>query len=194
MADARVGLFGKLPARGDFVRVGLPGNFIEPWDAWLQRALASARVQLGERWLPAWLEAPVWRFSLPPGACGAGAALGLMMPSVDRVGRYFPLTLAAVFPVGDPAPSPEQGGAWLDNCEAAGRSALEQDATPEQVLARLQPLQNGSRPQDDAIWWTEGSPHVAPRRMELLGLPDPAYFPAMLADIESTEMPRDMPS
>ncbi len=189
MADARVGLFGKLPARGDFVRVGLPGNFIEPWDAWLQRALLSARGQLGERWLPAWLEAPIWRFSLPPGACGAGAALGLMMPSVDRVGRYFPLTLAAVFAVGDPAPSPEQSAAWLDNCEAAGRSALEQDATPEQVLARLQPLRNGSRPQDDAIWWTEGGPHVAPRRMELLGLPDPDLFPAMIADIEPTELP-----
>jgi type VI secretion system protein ImpM len=181
MADGRVGLFGKLPARGDFVRAGLPGNFVEPWDAWLQQALASARASMGERWLPAFLEAPVWRFSLPPGACGLGAVLGLMMPSVDRVGRYYPLTLAVVFPPGLAAPGPEQGQAWLDHCEAAGRAALEQDATPEEVLALLPQLGDGVyRPQDDAIWWTAGGPNVAPTRIELVGLPDPSSFASMI--------------
>ena len=33
------GFWGKLPARGDFVRAGLPRSFVEPWDAWLQSAL-----------------------------------------------------------------------------------------------------------------------------------------------------------
>ena len=186
--DARIGLFGKLPARGDFVRAGLPGSFIEPWDAWLQRAIAAARGRMGERWLPAWLDAPVWRFSLPPGACGAGAALGLMLPSVDRVGRYFPLTLAAVFPPGLPAADARAAVAWLDAAEGAGRTALEQDATPEQVTALLPPLQAGAvASADDAIWWTSGGPHVAATRLELAGLPDPAGFAAMIDDAEQPE-------
>ena len=91
-----VGFYGKLPARGDFVRVGLPRDFIDPWDDWLQAVIAGSRSLMGDAWLPAFLEAPVWRFALPPGMCGGQAALGLMLPSVDQAGRYFPLTFAAL--------------------------------------------------------------------------------------------------
>ena len=112
-----------------------------------------------------------------------------MLPSVDRVGRYFPLTFAAVFPPGHAAPGPEQGAAWLDCCEAAGRAALEQDATPDQVLELLQPLDDSARQQDEAIWWTAGGPHVAARRLALVGLPDPSGFAGMIDDEEQTETP-----
>ena len=65
--------------------------------------------------MPAYLEAPVWRFALPPGMCGERAVLGLMLPSVDKAGRYFPLTFAALHPRGIAAAS---GDAWLDVCES----------------------------------------------------------------------------
>ena len=39
--DASAGLFGKLPARGDFVRENLPRDFTDAWDAWWQRGLAE---------------------------------------------------------------------------------------------------------------------------------------------------------
>ena len=185
--STRVGLFGKLPTRGDFVRVGLPGNFIEPWDAWLQRALDAARRAMGERWLPAFLDAPVWRFCLPSWACGPGAVLGLMLPSVDRVGRYFPLTLAAVYPPGQTAPRGAAGEAWLDLCEAAGRTALEQDASAEQVAARLSSPAADDAPEADALWWTAGGPLVAATRFSLTGLPDPAWYASMIDDREQTE-------
>ena len=190
MGGARVGLFGKLPARGDFVRAGLPGSFIEPWDAWLQRAIDAARRTMGERWLPAWLEAPVWRFSLPPWVCGQGAVLGLMIPSVDRVGRYFPLTLAAVYPDGHGVVGGAAGDAWLDVCEAAGRMALEEDATPEEVVARLPvPEEGRGSPEEHSLWWTAGGPLVAATRFSLPGLPDPAGFAAMIDDNERAEPP-----
>jgi type VI secretion system protein ImpM len=185
---ANVGLFGKLPARGDFVRVGLPGSFIEPWDAWLQRALEAARRTMGERWLPAFLEAPVWRFCLPPWACGPGAALGLMLPSVDRVGRYFPLTVAGVYPAGQSAPCGPAADAWLDRCEAAARLALEEDASPEEVRAQLPaPESSADAPDGDALWWTAGGPLVAAARFSLSGLPDPSGFAAMIDDGERAE-------
>src|ERR1700739_3155085 len=115
------GFYGKLPARGDFVRSGLPRDFTDPWDAWLAQAIAGSRTRMGDDWLPAFLEAPVWRFVLAPGLCGERAVLGLVLPSVDRAGRYFPLTFAALFDEG----SAVADAAWLDRCEAAGRAALE---------------------------------------------------------------------
>src|ERR1700744_3183202 len=95
-SNSCVGFFGKLPARGDFVREGLPRDFTDAWDAWWQRGLAAVQQRPRQEWQASWLEAPVWRFILPPGLCGRGAVLGLWLPSVDSVGRYSPLTIAAV--------------------------------------------------------------------------------------------------
>jgi type VI secretion system protein ImpM len=93
--DCAAGFYGKLPSHGDFLSRRLPRQFIEPWDHWLQRSLAASREQLGRDWLETYLISPIWQFALAPGACGNDAWAGVMMPSVDRVGRYFPLTVAA---------------------------------------------------------------------------------------------------
>jgi len=176
------GLFGKLPARGDFVQLGLPGSFVRPWDAWLQRAMAASQERMGDAWLPAFLESPVWRFVLPGGMCGAGAVLGLLMPSVDRVGRYYPLTLAAVFPPGGGVPPSDVAGPWLDACETAGRVALDEDATPDQVVQRLPRLDAGDAAEMPTFseWWTVGGPRVAAMRLALAALPDATQFAKML--------------
>lgn len=102
----QVGLFGKIPAEGDFVSRRLPWEFMSAWDAWLQAGLAASHECLGSRWLDAYLTAPVWRFQLHPGVAGAQAWLGVCFPSVDRVGRHFPLTVALPLPVSGPAAAP----------------------------------------------------------------------------------------
>jgi type VI secretion system protein ImpM len=177
------GLFGKLPARGDFVQLGLPGSFVRPWDAWLQRVMAASQERMGAAWLPAFLESPVWRFALPGGMCGAGAVLGLLMPSCDRVGRYYPLTLAAVFPPGGDVPRSDIAEPWLDACETAGRSALDDDAPPDEVARRLPPLDAegaSERSIGTGEWWTAGGPRVMAVRLALPALPDGAEFASML--------------
>lgn len=88
------GFFGKLPSRGDFVSRRLPKDFVDRWDAWLQGGLAASRAALGRDWLEVYLTSPIWRFALAPGVCGEQGQVGVMMPSVDKVGRYFPLTAA----------------------------------------------------------------------------------------------------
>lgn len=90
-----LGFYGKLASRGDFVQRGLPRSFVEPWDAWLAGGIAASQQALGEAWLEVYLTSPLWRFALNPGHCGPEPVVGVMMPSVDRVGRYFPLTVAA---------------------------------------------------------------------------------------------------
>jgi len=148
---------------------------VTPWDAWFQAVLAESRALLGDRWLPAWMEAPVWRFLLDAGMCGPDAVLGLWMPSVDRVGRAFPLTIAAVFE-GGPASSAE---GWLNAAEACGRQALADDLDPAGLTACLPPFADGRDPAVSG-WWTEGAPLV-PAGHRPGGLPDGADFATMLA-------------
>lgn len=141
------GWYGKLPTLGDFASRRLPPSFIEPWDAWLARGLARLREQQPEAWLDAYLGSPTWRFVLQAGACGPAQAqtlAGVLMPSVDRVGRYFPLTIAAPLPHA-PATSGEIEGLlnWLHQLDDLAADALHDDWTLEQLedeLARLNRL------------------------------------------------------
>jgi type VI secretion system protein ImpM len=94
----QVGLYGKLPSHGDFLRRRTSDEFVAVWDDWLQDCLAASREALRERWLDVYLTSPAWRFTAGAGSCGPLPVLGLMVPSVDRVGRYFPLTIVAELP------------------------------------------------------------------------------------------------
>jgi len=198
MTGVIAGFYGKLPARGDFVRGALPRDFTDRWDAWLAPAIAGSRERMGEDWLPAFLEAPVWRFALTAGLCGSRAALGLMMPSVDRAGRYFPLTFAALYGDGT---APGDDPAWLESCEAAGRAALEQDAGPEQLgaMLRMPETPDGAAGQTESgmmqsIWWTDGAPRVPATRFVLPGLPDASVYATMLGAAESGVAVSDAPA
>jgi type VI secretion system protein ImpM len=93
-----VGFYGKLPSHGDFLRRRVSDGFVGVWDAWLQECLAASRAALGDGWLDVYLTSPAWRFACAAGTCGSAPVIGVMVPSVDRVGRYFPLTLVAKLP------------------------------------------------------------------------------------------------
>src|SRR6267154_5928531 len=88
-----VGLYGKLPSHGDFLRRRVSDDFVAGWDAWLQRCIAQSRAALGEEWLETYLTSPAWRFALSAAVCGPTPVAGVLVPSVDRVGRYFPVTV-----------------------------------------------------------------------------------------------------
>jgi type VI secretion system protein ImpM len=178
-----VGYFGKLPAKGDFLRASLPEDFIAPLDAWCRDCLASSRAALGERWDEAWMSAPVWRFLLPAGACGAQAVLGVWLPSMDRVGRHFPFMLCAL---ADSVVDLEQGGAWAEAAEAAGLDGVVEDLPQDSIAAALR-LPVADSALHGPGWWTEGSPFVKPRRFEISGLLPAQYAGAMLRDPEVAE-------
>lgn len=135
------GWYGKLPQLGDFARRRLPTEFIEPWDAWLQQGLQSSRAALGEAWLESYLGAPVWRFVLLPGLIGPGGWAGVLLPSVDRVGRYFPLTLCTSLNEDAPlGPSLTGLESWLASLEACALLALDAEQGLELLEAALQDL------------------------------------------------------
>jgi type VI secretion system protein ImpM len=142
------GFYGKLPSKGDFLQRRVTQEFVDTWDAWLQRCMFTSREQLQDRWLDTYLTSPVWRFALADGVCGSGAYVGVMVPSVDRVGRYFPLALVAQVGVDDcllEVITSADGEQWFESAETLALGALEaQDldvvAFDEQVAA-LQGLQ-----------------------------------------------------
>jgi type VI secretion system ImpM family protein len=92
------GWFGKIPALGDFVTRRLPPTFVDPWDEWLSAELVAAQSELADAWLSTYREAPLWRFALMAGAIDRGRWYGIWLPSFDRVGRQFPLTIAVSSP------------------------------------------------------------------------------------------------
>lgn len=94
------GVYGKLPARGDFVARRFAKNTIDAWDAWLQQSIPMSRDMLAERWLDIYLTSPIWRFALSAGSCGPSTLIGVVVPSIDKVGRHFPLMLGRELPPG----------------------------------------------------------------------------------------------
>ena len=84
------GLFGKLPQKRDFITFGIAGEVLVPLETWLQTAVAASRSELGRGWEEVYLVAPIWRFWIGADVFGANCA-GALMPSVDGIGRFFPL-------------------------------------------------------------------------------------------------------
>ncbi|WP_260866037.1 type VI secretion system-associated protein TagF [Burkholderia gladioli] len=130
-----VGFYGKLPGAGDFVKRRLPVDFIEAWDRHFQRAVETGRRELGERWDEVWRNGPAWRFVLPPQVCGSGAWCGLTGPAVDRLGRAFPMVLAAPC-TGDVARILGNSD-WFDALERVWRQAQREAASVETFDARV---------------------------------------------------------
>ena len=104
---AAPGWYGKLSTLGDFAARRLPDAAVQALDCWLSEVVSGSRRELGDDWLQCYLASPLQRFVLGPGllpAGGGGAAgtasaagapwwFGALMPSCDRVGRYFPLVV-----------------------------------------------------------------------------------------------------
>lgn len=120
------GFYGKIPALGDFVSRGLTNKFLSTWDQWLQSALLASKEQLGDQWLDFYLTSPIWHFILSSGICDQNVWAGIMMPSVDKVGRYFPFTLAtAVEPVLHPSDILQSATRWFEQMEHLALDVLE---------------------------------------------------------------------
>jgi type VI secretion system protein ImpM len=137
-AHAAQGLFGKLPWEGDFIQRGLPGRFVRPWDAWLSSGLAASRESLGGSWADAYLLSPPWHFLIEPGVIDESGWTGVLVSSIDRVRRYFPLTLALELPADDAGfPQAPDLVPLLETLEAAALGLIATQQPIETMLTRI---------------------------------------------------------
>lgn len=197
------GYYGKVSTHGDFVGRGLPAQLVQAWDAWLQEGMRASQEKLGAAWLERYLTSPVWRFAIAPGVLGLEGVGGVIMPSVDRVGRYFPLMIASI---GAPPLLDwyQEQKTWYDRIEDLARDSLDPmfilerfDDAPQPAFAlaacampgfawRL-PLDVDVRArvadvalQGHSLWWSEGGPSVEASMLVCSGMPQAPAFAAML--------------
>ena len=137
--DGAPGFYGKVTSLGDFVTRRLPDAFVSGWDEWLQYGIAASREQMQQAWLETYLTSPIWRFALTPGIFGEAAWAGVLMPSVDRVGRHFPLTLAGGM-AGECRIQEwlTNGKSWYENLEDLALSSLDEGFQLERMEQALQ--------------------------------------------------------
>ena len=190
------GWFGKMPNLGDFASRRLPDGFVHRWDSWLQSGMAEARDDLTQDWLAGYLVAPIHRFWLAPGLLGEAGWAGLLMPSVDRVGRHFPLTLAQPLAALDAALAARD---WYASLDTVARQVLDVHFTVDDLeralagLADAPParlddaarrlaqrlLDGGDGAAARSVWWCDDAREAA--RFDCYAeLPSPSALAAML--------------
>ncbi|HSI00889.1 MAG TPA: type VI secretion system-associated protein TagF [Reyranella sp.] len=178
------GLYGKLPMKRDFISVAVPPAFLDLWEPWLQGGITASRLALGPQWQDVFLRAPIWRFWLGSRLCGL-PAMGSVMPSVDAVGRFFPLTAFACGEAGSAFPSPERDRqeAWFSGIEALLLGALDEDSVYENTLEALDKL---PAPQTAAAREGPAARDLFAARMVAIDAPGQldGAFSALLADRE----------
>ena len=89
-----VGVIGKHPGYGDFVRHGIDEDIGDELMAWIDTTLTEVRDQLKADWADFWDNGQELRFWLGRGILGK-TTIGIFVPSRDRVGRRYPLLLMA---------------------------------------------------------------------------------------------------
>jgi type VI secretion system protein ImpM len=134
--------------------MGLSRAFAGAWDQWLQAVIPQARQVLGQEWADAWSRMPVWRFSFAAGLCGATPVSGVWLPSLDCVGRSFPLLIAAQCAMANDA--------FLDAAEQIGIETIQAALAPDDLARSLnvapRPLPASAPAVSGMRWWrpTEG--------------------------------------
>lgn len=145
-----IGLIGKLPAHGDFVRRGQPAAVLALIDRWLDRELGAA-VSAG---IP--LDEAVTALDGAHGAFAhdGGIVLAALVASGDGVGRRFPLVATLT----GAAAGPDAAKAWCaaaaDALAAARDGGDDADAALSAVAAITPPAWAGDIPTTG--WWRGG--------------------------------------
>lgn len=192
-SPALPGWFGKLPGMGDFAHRRLPEAFRERLDHWLHDGLLRLRERHAD-WTERYLAGPLWFFVLGNGVAGARAWLGVLMPSVDGVGRYFPFIVATecMSPLEDLEPQADVWRWWRLAAEAAleglehDHDAARFDATLRQRIDAQHDHAAGERKDapiawpgnGQSLWLTDPAAEQA-LRMSAAGLPSEGRFDAL---------------
>ena len=170
---------GKLPTLGDFVTRGLGGAALERWDGWLQQLVSVSRAGLGPDWQAAWLRMPAWHFALGRSVLAGRPWAGVLIPSVDKVGRSYPFSvLSPMRPGGVPL------AGWQGQAEALALEALEGGLDAALLQQRLDRIgcprcesgRAGAVPADDksVFWWHPVDADALPT-LRTPGLPGPEH-------------------
>ncbi|MEC7519368.1 MAG: type VI secretion system-associated protein TagF [Myxococcota bacterium] len=121
---AELGFFGKIPAKGDFVRQNVADDAARSFEQWVQESNDALRGAGGE--MP---DHPIRVVFTPPGS--AKTVVAALIPSQDGVGRKFPIVFFALAPASQAAEAfstlPIAYSPFLDAAVALGQQAGEME-------------------------------------------------------------------
>ncbi|MDQ0134388.1 type VI secretion system protein ImpM [Neorhizobium galegae] len=196
----RIGFFGKLPTHGDFVSSGLGRKLQGALDAWLQASLQAIQAEFGNQWERRFRSMPSWRFIVERDLWGPATLAGVIVPSLDRVGRNFPLVVAAQLHgfSGDPR-SLCLDDTWFIATEGLAETSARRDFDIDTFttgMKRLRPPRAGQF--DDGIeqrslvppgtlWWRMDPQDRRMKGFRASGAPAPSDFLKLLSDDAARE-------
>ncbi|MGE3634924.1 MAG: type VI secretion system-associated protein TagF, partial [Sandaracinaceae bacterium] len=132
-----VGLFGKIPSKGDFVRHNVADDAARSFEQWVQESNDSLRGAGGQ--MP---EQPIRAIFTPPGS--GKTVVALLVPSQDKVGRKFPVVFFALAEASETPTSfsrlPVRFARFLDAAAELGRSASHMELDPLKAALAALPL------------------------------------------------------
>lgn len=132
------GLHGKLPQYAGFITRRLSMSYTQAWDDWLQRGMEASQRALGSLWLDHYLTSPIWRFVLGTGIVDQQVWAGVMLPSVDRDGGYYPLVIAQpMAPTVLPTLVMVEAQTWFAELEQLALGVLQQNHKLDDVVQSL---------------------------------------------------------
>ncbi|WP_395344141.1 type VI secretion system-associated protein TagF [Ningiella sp. W23] len=111
----KIGFFGKLPSYGDFIQRNVSPEIAEYWDNWILQAMEHAKSDLDSQWKECYFTSPIWRFHLQSGVVCENTLSGLMMPSIDSMGRCYPFFVVCCF---DAKSDVIKLASMIDDCHA----------------------------------------------------------------------------
>lgn len=120
-------VFGKLPTEGDFIRAGADQQLLDFLDSWLTAAWSDFVLSADAGWEARYRVSPLWWFAAPE---GGQIVCGVISPSLDSVGRLFPIVVATRIGESDSATAMRVASPWLTMVQAALLSALEPPGKP----------------------------------------------------------------
>lgn len=188
----RIGFFGKVPTNGDFVSTGLGRVFQTELDNWIQSGLQASEQRHGSEWRQLFRTAPPWRFVIERSVWGRSTIAGVLLPSIDRVGRNFPLVIAAK--LGSFSDNPRLlcfDDTWFTAVEALAETSSMRDfdiagfiaglkrlRLPHAKLASKNEMPNGAGPV--SIWWTINPDTGRASGFKTEGAPQASHFLKLL--------------
>ncbi|APG87622.1 phosphatase ImpM (plasmid) [Sinorhizobium americanum CCGM7] len=186
----RIGFFGKLPTHGDFVSTGIDHTLQRELDDWLQAGLRACQDRLGSRWRDAFHAMPAWRFIVERGRWGPATIAGVLLPSADRVGRSFPLVIAAQLHSFDDHPRQLYlDSPWFTAAEALAETSLARDFDIGTFMANLKRLRMPHAPESaiagrfaslgrdsSSLWWKTDAAGRDAKGFRTASPPAPADF------------------
>jgi type VI secretion system protein ImpM len=92
-----VGVFGKIPKMGDFVRVRANAEPMASFQSFIEQGMAYGEGKRGVGWASSYARGDIhaFVFRVPRAAKSAAVLVGIVKPSNDSVGRKFPLVVFA---------------------------------------------------------------------------------------------------